>query len=322
MTSTLACVSNGDTFEDSQSKPKRIYKKRPYVKRDNRKVAIPKVFRNDIRRQYSNMLTNVINSADFNLWSSFFTIFCTPNLHYVHMATTGVPISTEHWPNRFEMNNSFHCAQHMYNSTCNLPDLVMSIKDTKVFVGKEESYITIDFEFRGTHMYAVSNTYLEVPKPNKNKFVTPTNKHTNSFHQNSTNNDVLYESKNMVEIGETPIITTTEENSVENTKTESHSIINTVNTTTTDITNTYAYTPTDIVMTDSNAFLVDYVLNSGERGQLVAHSVQKHGQIMLQHPVTPTPLRFTGTFTLHIDGNKKIKKLNFATALDRRHYST
>ena len=51
-------------------------KKEDYAKRNSLQMN-PRVMKNDIRRYYSRMLMNTINSADFNQLQSFFSTFMT-----------------------------------------------------------------------------------------------------------------------------------------------------------------------------------------------------------------------------------------------------
>src|SRR4051812_15843896 len=50
----------------------------------NKRIVIHRVLKNDIRKLYPQMWANVCNVMDFNLFTSFFTTFCMPDIVFQH----------------------------------------------------------------------------------------------------------------------------------------------------------------------------------------------------------------------------------------------
>ncbi len=159
---------------------------RPYVKRLNRTVSnVPRVLKNDIRRQYSYMFINLINSADFNLFSSFFNVFCLPNIHCVTTSPSKLPeMNHSVTKTPIEIFDSQQAAQMMFKSIASIPDLTMSLKDTKIYIGKEESFITVGFAVSGTRLYMLPDKANETEK-----VVDKVNNSSNSVSYDSVHND-------------------------------------------------------------------------------------------------------------------------------------
>ncbi len=150
-------ISNGNCLETQLTKKTNKPRIRQYVRR-NRPTAPPKMFKHDIRRQYSTMFTNVMNSADFSMWSSFFDTFFHPDLHYIQRAATNFPIVYANAPKQIEMYSSKHCSQFIFNHMSAIPDMTMRLQDTKITLltdGSKESTITLSFEVSGTKLYVV-----------------------------------------------------------------------------------------------------------------------------------------------------------------------
>ena len=71
------------TCPEPVNRPKRKYQRRIMTVTDDGaviKVAVPRIVKSDIRRQYLSMLTNVFNSCDFPFMYSFIHTFAAPNV--------------------------------------------------------------------------------------------------------------------------------------------------------------------------------------------------------------------------------------------------
>lgn len=160
---TQEMESSNSTVDEQIHKPK---KKRLKKKSYYRPVhAFPIIFRNDLRRQFPQMLINVINMNDPHLLSDFHSCFCHRScVHLIHSisreTSSLMPFVTE----RSGIKQSFlHC---LYKCMC-CPNAICTLrsaqlKRSKEFVGTE---LVMSVLFSATKTYDLNLPLDEEGKP-------------------------------------------------------------------------------------------------------------------------------------------------------------
>ena len=140
--------SESSSKEVSIGKKRKIHRK-PYYIRVN---SMPRILKRDIRRDYGTMLTNVVNSGDYDLVKQFYTQFFSPNLQSVTRETPYndfnplVKMS-------FCVDHTIHDILRTYQT---LPDIVFQLENAQIIRKKHErgSIVKLSFQIKVTPLFA------------------------------------------------------------------------------------------------------------------------------------------------------------------------
>ncbi len=139
---------------DKPDKKKRI---RPYKRRHDVSLVMPRILKSDIRKQYSTMFTNVFNIQDYNLLTGCFETFCHPNFElYQNSADTLSEPDKLMYPNApkiLELSGVKLGVQFVYTRLLTMPDVVFRLQNStfKVFKdGSNRSQVDVSFVVNGT----------------------------------------------------------------------------------------------------------------------------------------------------------------------------
>lgn len=128
----------------------------------------PRVVKTDIRRSFSNMYANAMNSGDFGLMFGFFDTFCNPSFSYV--MTKNNLIGNTQKSFSFLRNGIAACAQFWLFHILTVPDAALSLIDTNVITtdNDETSRVVSTFKFKATKIFDCSLVYqgqaIEAPQ--------------------------------------------------------------------------------------------------------------------------------------------------------------
>lgn len=115
-----------------------------------------RIFKNDIRRSYTFMVANVLNSIDFNYMRGFFKRFAVPQIGFIMSHDPCGVYDTLYNPNFLcNLAGSEAIACYLGVLTYSTPDYIFSVRDTKIKVRSDcpGSVITCQYEGTGTFQY-------------------------------------------------------------------------------------------------------------------------------------------------------------------------
>jgi len=127
------------------AKPKR---KRIRVRKALPAQPGPKVIKDDIRRSYSTMIANVLNSGDFSLIFGFLDTFLTPNAVTMFKKSVKGSVCENHEHN---ISGVISAAQQWFSSLTMAPDAIFSVKDSRVEY--HSGKITANMRFSATKLF-------------------------------------------------------------------------------------------------------------------------------------------------------------------------
>ncbi len=121
------------------------------IRRSRRRVEIPRLFKNDIRRSYSAMYTNVLNSLDVDVMTSFLGKYFHQDFksNYTFLQ----PIQHSHTPQSVETMGFASFLNMWYIGSMSSPDIVYRMCDSQVKVKKECSTVVCTFTVHATKLF-------------------------------------------------------------------------------------------------------------------------------------------------------------------------
>eukprot|EP01032_Pedospumella_encystans_P020875 gene20875-23705_t len=163
--------------ENSEGKQKR-QRKRKYSEEtrlllkeahERDKLLRPRILRNDFRRQFANMCTNVFNSGDYRIVMEYIKTYCAPDVLVRHIDLRpcnkiGIP------GQNIDITGQSLLAKYWYTAMTNCPDVVCYMHNAYVKVRSDgTASVKCDFELRGNAVLVVhqgikgSNDSLQSP---------------------------------------------------------------------------------------------------------------------------------------------------------------
>lgn len=118
-----------------------------------------RIFKNDIRRSYTFMVANVLNSVDFNFIRGFFKRFAVPQISFVMSHDPCGAYDTLYNPNFYcNLAGSEAIGCYLGVLTYSTPDYIFSVKDTQIKVRSDcpGSVVTCHYTGTGTFQYECS----------------------------------------------------------------------------------------------------------------------------------------------------------------------
>lgn len=115
--------------------------------------SIPKVMKNDIRRHYSRMFMNTINSADFCNMQNYFNTFMSGPCKFI---ADHVMIQTEfEIPSRIVADGPRLMAHYLLGCFVMYPDMTLTMHDSRIVTSNSwaGTKIVMDMEIHSTKMY-------------------------------------------------------------------------------------------------------------------------------------------------------------------------
>eukprot|EP01033_Poteriospumella_lacustris_P004702 gene4702-3368_t len=138
-------------------------------RRLHRTPPIPKILKNDLRREYLTMFCHVVNSQDMYLLRDFFRQYCLPTLNFHHICVGNDPRVVDHrilarrdavhlWK-RFDLPEVFALWAVKFDLT---PDLWCRIFDVKLITTRASGAVRLEgtFVVRKSQLFDVSNEKL------------------------------------------------------------------------------------------------------------------------------------------------------------------
>jgi hypothetical protein len=136
---------------------------------------VPKMIRNDIRKRYADMFTNVTNSYDVCLLGRFLRDFSLSELTFVQNSENP-PMPDI--PNYFEFVGSAVFLQFWHNRTYLSPDMCMRLTDTRIVSHSQtrESRVECNFEVKGTRLFHLPFDIIIPSSDEQTKLIENSNK--------------------------------------------------------------------------------------------------------------------------------------------------
>jgi len=149
--------------ENSEGKQKR-QRKRKYSEEtrlllkeahERDKLLRPRILRNDFRRQFANMCTNVFNSGDYRIVMEYINTYCAPDVLVRHIDLRpcnkiGIP------GQNIDITGQSLLAKYWYTAMTNCPDVVCYMHNACVKVRSDgTASVKCDFELRGNAVLVV-----------------------------------------------------------------------------------------------------------------------------------------------------------------------
>jgi len=171
--------------ENSEGKQKR-QRKRKYSEEtrlllkeahERDKLLRPRILRNDFRRQFANMCTNVFNSGDYRIVMEYINTYCAPDVLVRHIDLRpcnkiGIP------GQNIDITGQSLLAKYWYTAMTNCPDVVCYMHNAYVKVRSDgTASVKCDFELRGNAVLVVhqgiadSNDHSSISSANSEDLV-------------------------------------------------------------------------------------------------------------------------------------------------------
>jgi hypothetical protein len=114
---------------------------------------------NDIRRQYTLMFTNTLNSNDFSLFLKFLTKYTSPDFAYAQTFNGQAVDNGFRHPRLVQLRGVKPAAQYWFNKLQLIPDVVYNLLDTNVHTYSDSDYSKVvgDMTAKATFMFDVSH---------------------------------------------------------------------------------------------------------------------------------------------------------------------
>lgn len=264
-------------------------------------TTIPRSVPTDIRHTYTTIFTNMFNAFQYPLWTNYFTTYCTSDVLFVESSPKSM---RPNFPRYIEIIGARLSSQFMYNRLQILPDAVFKIKKTKLFTRSDtsESLVVSSFTIQGTKLYDLNLEPLLPPslqlregvvkqecvggQDNGHCFKRDESENYNYGHNSQSNRS------DYVDVNSGNIF----KNIFNLRKSNSHSSLNDTD-----------QQPDAIAAADEALIMsyADYI----DRAPLLDR---------------PMEVTVTGTLTMHLDVNKRIRKFELVTAnkvLQTKHLS-
>jgi hypothetical protein len=146
-------------------------------RRERRRVKFPKprIMKNDIRKYYANMMTNVMNSFNLEMLASFFFQYCSRDFEYVNVQ----------FPRLFSSSMNSNNLQHMqvkgfdttfsywFESVATIPDMITQLNNVefrvvdtiylpeqKLLTNEEACFNTNEQEYERVHSHSIVTAYV------------------------------------------------------------------------------------------------------------------------------------------------------------------
>jgi len=125
--------------------------------KQNTGLVNPRVMKNDIRRYYSRMFMNTINSGDFNMLQNYFATFMRGNTKFLANYDNFDPKYS--LPSRLVANGPKLMSHFLLGILVMYPDLVMQMNNTVITTSNAWSGTKIEMSvaFSATKLYALSD---------------------------------------------------------------------------------------------------------------------------------------------------------------------
>eukprot|EP01040_Poterioochromonas_malhamensis_P012766 gene12766-13992_t len=147
--SSKSSNSNSNDYKNSKNSMNQCSKKRKFVKIEDNPRSIyylPRIPRNDVRRQYAMMFSNVYNSHDWDYMSKFVQTFFHPNVSILFQK-----YADESKFNEVECKGSENALQVWYDAIADVPDLIFNLEKTRIKVRTDgTAVISSTFHVQGT----------------------------------------------------------------------------------------------------------------------------------------------------------------------------
>ncbi len=139
-------------------------------------VKMPRLFKNDIRRSYAEMLVNVSNSSDINSIESFFSVFARPDMAFIQ-GCDACDYANKTNPLKFQIDSKAVFLQYWFNRLHLAPDQITHFKDVTVVTRheSEESRVECKFTLSLTRVYDLP---LGIMKPSIEKVQRLNSRHS------------------------------------------------------------------------------------------------------------------------------------------------
>ncbi len=140
-------------------KDRNAYRRRHIIPVPEQPVVIS-LLSNDIRRQYTLMFINTLNSQDFSLFFKFLTKYTSPDFSFAQ--TFDCSVGGNRHPSLVQLNGVQSATQYWFNKLQLLPDASYNLKETRVhtYPGSEESKVVGDMTASATYIYDVNHGCL------------------------------------------------------------------------------------------------------------------------------------------------------------------
>lgn len=118
------------------------------------KIELPKVMKNDIRRYFSRMFMNTINSADFINMQNFFNTFMTSECTFVSAQVLSPVFNV---PDRLVASGPRQFAHYLLGCFVMYPDMVLTMSDTRIVTssGWAGTKVVMDVDYHLTKIYDI-----------------------------------------------------------------------------------------------------------------------------------------------------------------------
>lgn len=142
-----------------------------------KRSKVPRIVKNDIRRQYVRMIGNVFNGSEVNYFYSFFQTFCIDQMIFKKSclssySKTAPALSAANTINRITDVRDDVVFQNIHRMSCEwyllhhlIPDEILTIRDAKILTwpSNKRSVVVIDVACEFTRVYNINpKTYLSV----------------------------------------------------------------------------------------------------------------------------------------------------------------
>lgn len=113
----------------------------------------PRIIRSDIRRSYSSMFVNILNSGDFRMVFGFYDTFCVPT--FSNSVTRIFTVGSELKSFTSKSVGLVNSTKYWQYGANKFPDASMMLKNTTILSKEDESAsrVSFTFEFRATKIY-------------------------------------------------------------------------------------------------------------------------------------------------------------------------
>lgn len=122
--------------------------------RKKQKVEIPKVMKNDIRRYFSRMFMNTINSADFINMQNFFNTFMKKDCTFVSAQTLSPVFNV---PERLVAKGPRLFSHYLLGCFVMYPDMVLTMNDTRIVTSSSwaGTKVIMEVDYHLTKIYDI-----------------------------------------------------------------------------------------------------------------------------------------------------------------------
>jgi len=123
-----------------------------HSKTSSAELSAPRILKNDIRRFFSNMFMNTVNSADFHRTEDFFRIFMASQCTFASQQVLAPEFRV---PSTLQAVGPRLFAHYLLGCFVMYPDMVLSMSDTKIVTSNRwaGTKIVMQVEYRLTKMY-------------------------------------------------------------------------------------------------------------------------------------------------------------------------